>query len=136
MFLWNSINIKIIVLRCSTSVLKRNSKTSNKCYFEPSWPKNNQHHWSWVGHVKIKVIFGWNNKSISQTLVLLRLIQRQSRLFLTQPLTIFYPLKDSNNLFFKKTLFFHMQFIESFQINFFFVFPGTLNFQSLVIVVF
>ena len=42
-----------------------------------------------------------------------------SRLFLTQPLTIFYPLKDSKNLFFQeKKLVFHMQFFNPFRISF------------------
>ena len=50
-----------------------------------------------------------NDPYLAQTLlfylVLLHLIQRQTRLFLTQPLTIFYPLKDLKNVFFKKPCF-------------------------------
>ena len=58
-------------------------------------------------------------------------------LVLKATLTIFYPLKDSNNLFFKKTLLFSyaIYLILSDQL-FFFVFPATLNFQCLVIVIF
>ena len=33
-------------------------------------------------------------------MVVPRVTQEQTRLFLTQPLTIFYPLKDAKNLFF------------------------------------
>ena len=48
------------------------------------------------------------------------LIQRQTRLFLTQPLTIFYSPKDSKNLFFKKTLCFICNLFDPFRSTFFF----------------
>ena len=58
-----------------------------------------------------------------------------------QPLTIFYPLKDSKNLFFKKPCFFICNLFIPFRSTsfvflffLFFVFPGTLNFQCLVVV--
>ena len=70
-------------------------------------------------------------------LVLLLLIQRQTRLFLTKILTIFYPLKDSKNFFFfKKNLVFlyaiYLIFSDQlfFFFFFFFVFRGNLIFQS------
>ena len=78
-------------------------------------------------------------------MAVLRLIQKQTRL------TLFYPLKDSKNLFYKKTpfscnslilsefpfvyyLFFHFNmYVHFFP---FFVLPDTLDFQCLVIVIF
>ena len=50
-------------------------------------------------------------------MVVLYLIQKQTRLFLTQPLATFYPLKDSQKLFFTKNLAFHMQFLNPFIIT-------------------
>ena len=96
-------------------------------------------------HLTKNLLFGW-----------LRLIQRQTGLFLMQPFTIFYLLKDTKNFFFKKNLFFFSHaIIQSFQnfpwfisfIRFFFhfdllltfffsIFPGTLDFQCLVILIF
>ena len=75
------------------------------------------------------------------------LIQKQTCLFSMQPLlTMFYSLKDSKNLFFEKTLVFHMPFFNPFRISLgllylsifhsnvlflisFFVLPDTLDFQ-------
>ena len=47
----------------------------------------------------------------------LRLIQKRTRLFLTEPLTIFYPLKDLKNLFLEKNIDFHMQLFNPFRIS-------------------
>ena len=56
-------------------------------------------------HLTKNLLFGW-----------LRLIQRQTGLFLMQPFTIFYLLKDTKNFFFKKNLFFfHMQLFNHFR---------------------
>ena len=81
------------------------------------------------------------------------MIQKQTCLFLTKTMTIFYPLKNLEYLFFfrKKELVFHMQFFNPFRISlvllnisafffiliyffhFFYFIPGTLDFQCLVI---
>ena len=47
-----------------------------------------------------------------------RLIQKQTRLFLTQPSTIFYPLKDSEKPLFRKKKNFQMQFFNPFKVSF------------------
>ena len=77
---------------------------------------------------------------VTQTLsylVVLLLIQKQTHLFLTQPLTIFYPLKDSKTLFFKNLVFSYaiylilsdlLLFVVVVVVLLFFVFPGTLIF--------
>ena len=54
---------------------------------------------------------------LTQTLlsVLPRLVQKQTRLFLTQSLTIFYPLKDWKSLCFKKSQFFTNSFVAILQ---------------------
>ena len=51
-------------------------------------------------------------------------------------LTIFYPLKDSKTSLLKKPCFLIYNLFNPFRSTFFFVFPDTLNFQCLVIVIF
>ena len=51
-----------------------------------------------------------------------------------QPLAIFRPLKDSKNLFYKTVVYFiylyFFFFILIYYVDFFLLFPGTLDFQS------
>ena len=47
-----------------------------------------------------------------------RLIQKQTRLFLTQPSTTFYPLKDSEKPLFRKKKIFQMQCFNPFKVSF------------------
>ena len=89
-------------------------------------------------------------------MVVLHLIQKQTCLFFTQPLTKIDPLKESKTSFLGKKTCFHIQFFNPFIISlgllnsfvfsfkyiifsllfFFFVLPSNLDFQCLVIVAF
>ena len=66
-------------------------------------------------------------------MVALCLIQKRTRFFLTQPLTIFYPMKDSRNLFLEKKpsfpyAFFFSEFSLVYYVYLFFHFTRLLSF--------
>ena len=78
-------------------------------------------------HLTKNLLFGW-----------LRLIQRQTGLFLMQPFTIFYLLKDTKNFFFKKNLFFfsHAISIISELPVVYFIYPFFLSFWFITYIFF
>ena len=67
-------------------------------------------------------------------MVVLDLIQEQTHLFLTQPLTMIYPLNDSENVLFRKNFVFHMQFFNPFRTSLGLLYLSVFSFCAIIFV--
>ena len=103
-------------MKCSTkgAALRKELQSLSETYLDSNTPLNNDNFLlhcptfhdkrhtllSTLNNIDSKILES-HDSYLTQTLVFgsIRLIQRQTHLLLTQPLTIFYLLKDSKNLF-------------------------------------
>ena len=150
-FTWTQIQVQLCIQNCLNTPCSCGSSIESTSHFLlhcPMFHDKRHTQLSTLNNIDSKILESTTDSYLTQTLLFgCTSFDSETN---TQPLTIFYPLKDLKKLFFKINMFFHMQLCSPFRtphglfhlfffhfnlsFTFFFVFSGILHFQCMVIV--